>query len=99
MTVFKTVLSTIGQPIVAYSLERTMNRIRAVLSTTLHMSVFALTACRGGRETPANEGGKLKVALLTPGPISDQSWNGGAYAGLERIRDSLGASISHVQTK
>src|SRR5436853_7827463 len=41
----------------------------------------------------------FKVALLTPGPISDQSWNGGAYAGLERIRDSLGASISHVQTK
>ena len=76
-----------------------MNRIRAVLSTTLHMSVFALTACAGGRETPGDGTGKLKVALLTPGPISDQSWNGGAYAGLERIRDSLGASISHVQTK
>jgi basic membrane lipoprotein Med (substrate-binding protein (PBP1-ABC) superfamily) len=39
------------------------------------------------------------VALLTPGPISDQSWNGGAYQGLLRIRDSLGASISHIQTK
>ena len=76
-----------------------MNRIRTVLSTTLHMSVFALTACAGGREKPSAESGKLKVALLTPGPISDQSWNGGAYAGLERIRDSLGASISHVQTK
>jgi basic membrane lipoprotein Med (substrate-binding protein (PBP1-ABC) superfamily) len=65
------------------------------------MSFFALTACAGGRETPAKQGEatKLKVALLTPGPISDQSWNGGAYAGLERIRDSLGASISHVQTK
>lgn len=64
------------------------------------MSVFALTACGGGRETPrGDEAAALKVALLTPGPISDQSWNGGAYAGLERIRDSLGASISHVQTK
>jgi basic membrane lipoprotein Med (substrate-binding protein (PBP1-ABC) superfamily) len=41
----------------------------------------------------------FRVALLTPGPISDQSWNGGAYQGLERIRDSLGASISHIQTK
>ena len=77
-----------------------MNRIRAVLSTSLHMSIFALTACSGGRETPkTGESSALKVALLTPGPISDQSWNGGAYAGLERIRDSLGASISHVQTK
>lgn len=41
----------------------------------------------------------FRVALLTPGPISDQSWNGGAYQGLMRIRDSLGADVSHVQTK
>ena len=41
----------------------------------------------------------FSVALLTPGPISDQSWNGGAYSGLLRIKDSLGASISHIQTK
>jgi basic membrane protein A and related proteins len=41
----------------------------------------------------------FRVALLTPGPISDQSWNGGAYQGLLRIRDSLGAQVSHIQTK
>lgn len=41
----------------------------------------------------------FKVALLTPGPISDQSWNAGAYEGLLRIRDSLGAEISHIQTR
>jgi basic membrane protein A and related proteins len=41
----------------------------------------------------------FRVALLTPGPISDQSWNGGAYQGLMRIRDSLGAEVSHVQTR
>ena len=41
----------------------------------------------------------FKVALLTPGPVSDQSWNGGAYQGLLWIRDSLGAQVSHVQTK
>jgi basic membrane protein A and related proteins len=64
------------------------------------MSVFALTACAGGRETPSKaDTGALRVALLTPGPISDQSWNGGAYAGLQRVKDSLGASVSHVQTK
>jgi basic membrane protein A and related proteins len=43
--------------------------------------------------------GPFKVALLTPGPISDQAWNAGAYNGLLRIRDSLGAEISNVQTK
>lgn len=39
------------------------------------------------------------MALLTPGPISDQSWNAGAYQGLMRIHDSLGAHVSHIQTK
>ena len=43
--------------------------------------------------------GGLRVALLTPGPVSDQGWNGGAFAGLMRIKDSLGAKISHIQTK
>jgi basic membrane lipoprotein Med (substrate-binding protein (PBP1-ABC) superfamily) len=37
--------------------------------------------------------------LITPGPISDHSWNGGAYQGLMRIKDSLGATVSHIQTK
>ena len=43
--------------------------------------------------------GSFRVALLTPGPISDQAWNAGAYAGLMRIRDSLGARTSHVQVR
>jgi basic membrane lipoprotein Med (substrate-binding protein (PBP1-ABC) superfamily) len=63
---------------------------------------FAITlgACSGGstKEKPASEP-RYKVALLTPGPISDKSWNGGAYAGLMAIRDSLGAEVSHIQTK
>ena len=41
----------------------------------------------------------FKVALLTPGPISDQAWNAAAYLGLLRIKDSIGAQISTVQTK
>jgi basic membrane lipoprotein Med (substrate-binding protein (PBP1-ABC) superfamily) len=44
-------------------------------------------------------GSDFKVALLTPGPITDQSWNAGAYNGLKAIHDSLGAQISHIQTK
>lgn len=58
---------------------------------------IATTACiKKDNPDTANE---FKVALLTPGPISDQSWNGGAYNGLLMIRDSLGAKISHIQTK
>lgn len=68
-----------------------MRRSRGALLVALS----AIIAC--GRE--AATAGEFRVALLTPGPISDQSWNGGAYQGLLRIRDSLGAKVSHVQTK
>jgi basic membrane protein A len=61
------------------------------------------TACGGGdrsdRPAAASDSAAFRVALLTPGPISDQSWNGGAYQGLMAIRDSLGADVSHVQTR
>src|SRR5882762_8732088 len=76
---------------------------RRSFSTLVHI-IFAaaVAACsgtdaatRGSTEQPK----PFRVALLTPGPISDQSWNSGAYNGLLRIRDSLAAKISHVQTK
>jgi basic membrane lipoprotein Med (substrate-binding protein (PBP1-ABC) superfamily) len=73
------------------------------LSTAFHILLTAAAACGRGSDTgkttdrPAAK--QFKVALLTPGPISDQSWNGGAYQGLLRIKDSLGASVSHIQTK
>lgn len=53
---------------------------------------------KGGKEA-STDAPKLRVALLTPGPITDQSWNGSAYTGLLRIRDSLHADISNIQTK
>src|SRR5690349_1535542 len=75
------------------------------LSTTFHILLAAaLLAC--GKQTDrtaaadsASSHKPFRVALLTPGPISDQSWNGGAYQGLLRVRGSLGAQISHIQTK
>lgn len=68
------------------------------------MCTTLLTACVGtGEQSRASNDSAssrvFRVALLTPGPVSDQSWNGGAYQGLLRIRDSLGATISHIQTK
>lgn len=60
------------------------------------LAAAALASCDRGQARPTQS--VFRVALLTPGPVSDQSWNGGAYQGLLRIRDSLGAEISHVQT-
>ena len=79
---------------------RDIRRLTSVVAVTLAV------ACGGdGGHRAADTGGatarpdSFRVALLTPGPISDQSWNGGAYAGLMRIRDSLGARVSHIQTR
>jgi basic membrane lipoprotein Med (substrate-binding protein (PBP1-ABC) superfamily) len=77
-------------------------RVRAA-TVALVAGALAVAACggeKGGSAGAATAGGQaFKVALLTPGPISDQSWNAGAYNGLKAIRDSLGAQISHIQTK
>jgi basic membrane protein A len=42
---------------------------------------------------------RFKVALLSPGPVSDAGWNALAYEGLLLIRDQLGAEIAQIQTK
>jgi basic membrane protein A len=82
----------------------TVARVTAALCTIGSLGSFV--ACGLGaenrdstRHVSDSKASSFRVALLTPGPISDQSWNGGAYQGLQRIRDSLGASISHIQTK
>lgn len=64
-------------------------------------SVILASGCSDGPRdpAPADDARPFRVALLTPGPISDQSWNAGAYEGLMRIRDSLGAQVSHIQTR
>lgn len=41
----------------------------------------------------------FRVALLTPGPVSDAGWNALAYEGLIKIRDTLHAEVSQVETK
>ena len=76
-----------------------MNRILCTTAVWLFHIVVLLTAACSSSEKTTERDAAFQVALLTPGPISDQAWNATAYQGLERIRDSLGASISHIQTK
>lgn len=57
----------------------------------------ALPSC-GKAPAPAPRPG-FRVALLTPGPVSDGGWNAGAYEGLKSIERELGARVSHVQVK
>lgn len=64
----------------------------------IHMLTISVAAC-ASNENATEDIAAFRVALLTPGPITDQAWNSSAYKGLERIRDSLDAEISHIQTK
>jgi len=67
---------------------------RAVLLLVL---TFTL-ACQAGPQ--ADRGASppsFKVALVTPGPISDAGWNAAAFAGLRHIESELGADIAHQE--
>ncbi|MBA2628193.1 MAG: BMP family protein [Gemmatimonadales bacterium] len=41
----------------------------------------------------------FRIALITPGSITDAAWNSGAYSGLRAIHDSLGFEISNVEAR
>jgi basic membrane lipoprotein Med (substrate-binding protein (PBP1-ABC) superfamily) len=67
-------------------------------------TMVAVVACESAKkaepaDTTAAGARTMRVALLTPGPVSDRSWNGIAFEGLQRLKDSLGAEVSHIQTK
>ena len=62
------------------------------------LPVLAAPASCGRTAAPKAPAG-FRVALLTPGPVSDAGWNAGAYEGLKAIEKQLGAKVSHVQVK
>lgn len=58
-----------------------------------------VAACSKSESVQPAQPAGFKVALLSPGPVSDAGWNALAYEGLLLIRDRLGAEISQTQTK
>jgi len=71
-----------------------------MLRSALLALVVTVTACGGSGETGgAAESGAFRAALLTAGPVSDAGWYAGAYEGLLLLQDSLGAEVSHQQTR
>ncbi len=68
-------------------------RLLLVVSCALFVLPLGCKRAQDGGPAP------FKVALLTPGSISDGGWNQAAYEGLLRIRDELGAEVNHQETK
>lgn len=72
--------------------------------------VFSLVGCAAKpTEAPAVEesqpaaqepeqAAKLRVAMVFPGAINDQSWNQSGYDGLKRIEQELGAEIAYRES-
>jgi basic membrane lipoprotein Med (substrate-binding protein (PBP1-ABC) superfamily) len=68
--------------------------MRALFTPPLLAAVLLGLGCTRGAPTA-----DFRVALLSPGPISDAGWNAAAYEGLIAIRDTLGAEVSQVETR
>jgi len=68
------------------------------LRSAVLCALVAMSACAGAGDD-AGSTGTFRAALLTAGPVSDAGWYAGAYEGLLLLRDSLGAEVSHQQTR
>jgi len=75
--------------------------IKVVKAFALLVPMMLTAACNShhagnsGPSVPA----AFKVALLTPGPVSDAGWNAAAYQGLQMVKTRLRAETALVQTK
>jgi basic membrane protein A and related proteins len=61
-------------------------------------AIALLGACSGPAQPPAQDT-SLRIALLSPGPVSDAGWNAAAYDGLQLAKKELGAEIAQVEVK
>ena len=71
--------------------------MRRILLSLVMLS--AQLACGPSQGEPGADDASFRAALLTSGPVSDAGWYAGGYEGLLSLRDSLGAAISHQQTR
>ena len=69
-------------------------RLRLFACLAILASAATFTTCKA---VPGSRQG-FKVALLTPGPVSDAGWNAAAFDGLRAIKAKLSAETALVQT-
>ena len=74
---------------------------RLFLTSLLCVSLLTLPfpgCSRGETPAPAERPDAFEVGLLTTGSINDAGWNALGYEGLRRIREELGAEVTHLET-
>src|SRR6202045_708768 len=68
------------------------------IAIVIIVASIGLGACTSPRKSPVDSS-RFRVALLTPGPVSDAGWNSAAFDELQLIKDNLGAETAMVQTR
>ncbi|MBX3025426.1 BMP family protein [bacterium] len=64
----------------------------------LPILLLLVAACSHSEPAPPADA-PFKVALLSPGPVSDAGWNALAYEGLLAIKAQLGAEIAQLEVR
>jgi len=74
---------------------------RSFVAFLCAIALLQTVACNSKQDQAAQQtsDNNFRVALLTPGPVSDAGWNALAYEGLLKVRDQLKAEVSQVETK
>lgn len=74
-----------------------MNRLLVLAGL---VAALVATGCSPKAEAPAAPAEQpFKVALITPGPVSDSGWSAMAYEGLQAIKTDLGADVANSEAK
>jgi basic membrane protein A and related proteins len=68
------------------------------LALVICAAIVGIASCTSPAKKPSDSS-SFRVALLTPGPVSDAGWNAAAFDGLQLIKAKLGAEIALVQTR
>jgi basic membrane protein A len=73
-------------------------KARTWMTATALMMTTEIIGCVARPPNSVNAS-HFRVALLTPGPVSDAGWNAAAFDGLQLIKAKLGAETAMVQTR
>jgi len=74
---------------------------RVLFAAVCIVTVMSSASCRSWNDSSAatsSGASSFRVALLTPGPVSDAGWNAAAYDGLQAIRKQMNSEVATVQT-
>ncbi|MBN9058007.1 MAG: BMP family ABC transporter substrate-binding protein, partial [Rhizobiales bacterium] len=65
------------------------------LKQGIRVAAVALPIAIGGMSVAEADG--LKIAMILPGPISDNDWNSVGYNGLQAAAKALGAEVAYSE--